>query len=668
MAQSPLIESGDSSAFNVLMERVLPLMPNWQSLLMATPDGAIISRVSPHSSAPLTRPVQASSFAQMVEMPGPIAGPLAQGPSGNWAVPLRVPVMRDGELRYVLTAPLLPESISEVLTLSHLPQGWTISVFDDGGRRLARFPPAGFPVGGLVSSELMALVKSGGNEGSGITHTVTGEEVYTAYARIPNLDWTVATGIPTKEVTRKVHQAYWLYGGGLGLSLLLASLGALYASRRIGSPMLQLRNAARDIGGDRIPQLPDTRISEIHEVSIALRDSAAAWKASERARDEALTSLTVAHRELKEADRRKDVFIAILAHELRNPLSAISQAISMLSVSSASEEQRRRSLIVVERQLGHMSGLLENLLDVSRVNLGDINLRTRCLEFMSLLDSVLESMSHKARVKGIALDADISTSKLYLDADELRLTQAFVNLMDNAIKFTPEGGSIKVTVHPREKDVAVVIDDSGIGLIAAELTEIFGWFTKAASPGVDSGGLGIGLALTKHLIELHGGTITVSSPGLGHGTSFVVTLPLSANQLTVEVPPTLPPTPTMINVSRRVLVADDNEDIVGILQELFELEGHMVRVALDGLEAVACCADEMPEVVVMDIGMPNLDGLGAARAIRALPGGDAVVLIAVSGWGQAKNIEDALNAGFDRHISKPADFADLLAIVANAGK
>ncbi|EGH15954.1 PAS/PAC sensor hybrid histidine kinase, partial [Pseudomonas savastanoi pv. glycinea str. race 4] len=154
----------------------------------------------------------------------------------------------------------------------------------------------------------------------------------------------------------------------------------------------------------------------------------------------------------------------------------------------------------------------------------------------------------------------------------------------------------------------------------------------------------------------------------GHGTSFVVTLPLSANQLTVEVPPTLPPTPTMINVSRRVLVADDNEDIVGILQELFELEGHMVRVALDGLEAVACCADEMPEVVVMDIGMPNLDGLGAARAIRALPGGDAVVLIAVSGWGQAKNIEDALNAGFDRHISKPADFADLLAIVANAGK
>nr|WP_276583476.1 ATP-binding protein [Pseudomonas sp. RIT-PI-S] len=664
VAQSPLLDSDDLAPYTNVLERVLPLMPGWHALLIASPDGRVVSRVAPGAGGPLTGPVEPLSFARMLEQPGPMVGQLGKGPSGTWAIPLRVPVMRDGKLRYVLTAPLLPESVSQVLTLSQLPSGWTVVVFDSAGKRIARTPSIGLPVGGQVSSQLTDLVNAGGNEGSGVTTTADGKEVYTAYMRLPGIGWTVATGIPTAEVTTKVHRALAFYGGGLALSLLFASFGALIAARRISAPMRELRNAALAVGRAEVPALPDTRIAEIQEVAVALGQSAKALRASEEARSEALAKLAAAHQGLVEADRRKDEFIATLAHELRNPLVPVGQAAALLRASAAGGAHTEHHLAVIERQMSHMSRLLDDLLDASRISFGKIHLRLEHLDLVAVLRDALDFVSARARDKHLEVRASLPTAPLFVDGDGLRLQQLFVNLLDNAVKYTPALGHITVALRRLGAGVEIEVADDGIGLAPEQMEDIFRMFARVASPGVDAGGLGVGLALAKSLVELHQGELRVSSPGLGQGSRFTVTLALAADQ----VPPAPPPVATAAaeGMPRRVLVADDNGDIAFTLQALLELEGHQVRLAADGEQAVARCREDMPEVAILDIGMPHMDGYQATRAIRALPGGDAVFLIAVSGWGHAEDIRKALDAGFDTHLTKPADIDELLGLVARA--
>jgi signal transduction histidine kinase len=664
VAQSPLLDGDDLGPFEEVLERILPLMPGWHSLLLASPDGRVIDRVSPRPGERLLRPVEPSSFVQVLETGKPVVGPLGKGPSGVWAIPLRVPVMREGKPRYVITAPLLPESIDEVLTLPHLPKGWTVSVFDGNSRRIARMPSAELPVGDEVSAELTDLVRSGGDEGSGITHTKTGQEVYTAYIRLPDLNWTVATGIPTTEVKAKVLNATLLYGGGLLLSLALASLGALLAARRISQPMRELRNAATAIGRQQSPRLPNTQVSEIQAVVLAMDHSAKALAASEQERNATLTSLAAAHERLKEADQRKDEYIATLAHELRNPLAPITQAVALLRAAGLSAAQQSQSLAVIDRQTGNMSRLLDDLLDASRINFGTFSLLSERLDINTVLREAFDFITARARERRLDLRITVPDRPTYVEGDALRLQQLFVNLLDNAVKYTQIGGCIQLTARVHDAVLEIEVCDNGIGIANEHLQDIFRLFGRVASPGMESGGLGVGLALAKSLAEMHKGNISVTSAGHGQGSCFTVTLPLSDDQSQPEtVTPSVIESPS---TSRRIVVADDNRDIAQTLEALFDMEGHHIRVAYDGLQALDLCKQEMPEVAVLDIGMPNMDGHQAAQAIRALPGGEAVFLIALSGWGRPEDVDAAVSSGFDRHLTKPADLIELLEMVASA--
>jgi signal transduction histidine kinase len=664
VAQSPLLDGDDLGPFDEVLERVLPLMPGWHSLLLASPDGHIIDRVSPRPGAKLLRPIEPLSFAQVLRTGKPVVGPLGKGPSGAWAIPLRVPVMREGKPRYVITAPLSPESIDEVLTLPHLPKGWTVSVFDGNGRRIARMPSAELPVGDEVSAELMNLVRSGGDEGSGITHTKNGQEVYTAYIRLPDLNWTVATAIPTAEVKAKILNATLLYGSGLLLSLLLASLGALLAARRISQPMRELRNAATAIGRQESPQLPNTQISEIQAVVQAMDQSAKALAASEQERNATLTSLAGAHERLKEADQRKDEYIATLAHELRNPLAPITQAVALLRAAGLSAAQQSQSLAVIDRQTGNMSRLLDDLLDASRINFGTFSLLSERLDINTVLREAFDFITARARERRLDLRITVPDRPTYVEGDALRLQQLFVNLLDNAVKYTQIGGCIQLAARVHDAVLEIEIRDNGIGIASEHLQDIFRLFGRVASPGMESGGLGVGLALAKNLAQMHKGNISVTSAGHGQGSCFTVTLPLSDDQSQPEtVTPSIIESPS---TSRRIVVADDNRDIAQTLEALFDMEGHHIRVAYDGLQALDLCKQEMPEVAVLDIGMPNMDGHQAAQAIRALPGGEAVFLIALSGWGRPEDVDAAESSGFDRHLTKPADLVELLEMVASA--
>lgn len=662
-AQSPLIDSGDLQRYAELLDRTLPLMPEWHSMIVATPDGRPVIRTAGPRAITSSTLVEPASFARVLSTLAPTVGQLGKGPSGAWAIPLRVPVIRNGTVRYVLTAPLRPVSIADLLALFELPKGWTVSVFDTNGRRIARSPSIGLPIGGPISTKLFELA-SEGTEGSGITYTSDGNEVYTAYLRLPELGWTVATGIPTAQVKAAVSRAIALYGAGVGLSLLLAGIGALVAAKRISAPIRDLRLAALAIGRGEVPTIPSAHISEIQDVNLALSQSAKALMESEQARCVALNRLASANEGLREADRRKDEFISTLSHELRNPLAPMAQAATVLSTTSTTFKQRALGLAVIERQVAHMGRLLDALFDASQIGADNVSVNRVPVNLTSVLLDALSLSEVQAAEKCIKTSMGQVEQPVYVDADELLLQQLFAHLLSNAVKFTPVGGRIHLEIRCSGSQIEVEVTDDGIGIAADQISEIFRPFGRVARPGADGGGLGVGLALAKKLAELHQGELRAHSHGVGRGSTFTVSLPRSAVQVPYTHEPTV--TDTTVAQTRCVLVADDNVDIAQTLQAVLELEGHKVRLAFDGQQAVDLCRAQIPEVVVLDIGMPKLDGLQAARAIRDLPGGNGVFLVALSGWGQANDVKNAKEAGFDRHITKPANLDELLRLVASA--
>jgi signal transduction histidine kinase/ActR/RegA family two-component response regulator len=664
VAQSPLLDGDDLGPFSSLLERILPLMPNWHSLLLTTPDGRLASRVAPRPGASLSQPLEPESFVRVVADTRPTVGQLAKGPSGVWAIPLRVPVMRDGKVRYVLTAPMLPDSVAEILALLKLPKAWTVVIVDANGRRIARSPSGSLGVGSQVSAQLAALALSSGDEGSGVTYTNDGQEVYTAYLRLPEVGWTVVTGIPTAEFKTSVTKAVALYAGGLGISLLLTCLSALYCARRISSAMQQLRNAAVTVGQGAISSLPNTRIPEIQEVAKALHQAAEGLQISEQARSDALASLASANRSLVDAARRKDEFIATIAHELRTPLTPLLQAAALFRGDPSVSSKGHLRLQVIERNVAELSRLLEGLFDASRLNLRQIVLHKEPLELCTLIRETIGSIAARALEKRIEIKSDFPEVPLYINGDGLRLRQVLFSLLDNAVKYTPAAGRINLTVRHTDAQVDVQVIDNGVGIASENMDVIFDMFGRVSGPGLDGGGLGVGLTLARTLAELHDGTLHGGSPGLGKGSCFTVSLPLALNVLRPAL--SVVSATTHATTARTVVVADDNVDIADTLRAILEMEGHQVRLAFDGLQALALCQEQMPDVAILDIGMPNLNGHLAARAIRVLPDGDKVFLVALSGWGQPNDIRETSKSGFDKHITKPANLEDLLCLVAQA--
>ncbi len=361
---------------------------------------------------------------------------------------------------------------------------------------------------------------------------------------------------------------------------------------------------------------------------------------------------------LRETDRRKDEFLATLAHELRNPLAPIRQAALISKTADATEAQKRWSHDVISRQVHHMSLLLDDLLDVSRITRGTLELRTEMTELAAVVDAAVETARPIIEAKRHRFSIEIPEEPVVFASDPLRLAQVLSNLLTNAAKYTDPAGDIRLQVRADPERVTIVVSDTGIGMSPEALSRIFVMFSQVQS-GQDrsEGGLGIGLALAKGLVELHGGAIEARSKGLGHGSEFVVTLP----QRTMNDPrrPTGAVSDSNKFTKRRILIADDNRDAAESLAILLKLEGHEVTVAHSGGDALARFNTLLPEVAILDIGMPELDGYEVARQVRQQSLGRAVTLIAVTGWGQESDKARALAAGFNHHFTKPIEPAQL---------
>lgn len=371
-----------------------------------------------------------------------------------------------------------------------------------------------------------------------------------------------------------------------------------------------------------------------------------------------VTSIMQAEEALREADRRKDVFLATLAHELRNPLAPIRTAARLLKNPSLDHDQLTRAQGIISRQVTHMSSLLDDLLDVSRITRGAFVLKKERVEVKALLEGAVEAIQSQILSKRHTLRVEVPEMPIVLEADPVRLTQVLSNLLGNAVKYTPVGGRITLGARLESEDLLLFVRDNGIGLAPAMIPRVFEMFTQVETTGsTPEGGLGIGLALAKGLIQLHGGRVSAASAGLGHGCEFIVSLPHAS---IVQIQSSGPADGhTNVPLSRRVLIADDNRDAVEMLEMVLKSSGHEVHLAHTGKEAFEEAERFKPDVAVLDIGMPDLNGYEVAKRIRLESWGARIILIALTGWGQEDDKQRAEAAGFDHHCTKPIDPDDL---------
>jgi PAS domain S-box-containing protein len=370
--------------------------------------------------------------------------------------------------------------------------------------------------------------------------------------------------------------------------------------------------------------------------------------------------------QLELADRRKNDFLATLAHELRNPLAPIRNALQLLHLGAEDPKVQKQARGVIDRQLGQMVRLVDDLLDASRITNNKLQLRKERIELAAAIDSSLETTRPLFEKAGHQLTVLLPPDPIYVEADLTRLAQVFTNLINNSVKYTESGGHIQLAVERQGSEVLVSVRDNGIGIDAEHLSHLFEMFSQG-TPALErsGGGLGIGLALARGIVELHGGSIEARSEGLGHGSELIVRLSV-AEPLGEAQPLSRAEDEPRPSSKCRVLVADDNEDSADSLSLMLELSGYETWTAHDGRAAVEAARTHHPDAVLLDIGMPKLNGYEAAHLIREQPWGKSMLLIAITGWGQEEDKQRARDAGFDHHLTKPVNLADLESLLAAA--
>ncbi len=376
----------------------------------------------------------------------------------------------------------------------------------------------------------------------------------------------------------------------------------------------------------------------------------------------AAEALVANAKQLTEADRRKDEFLAMLAHELRNPLAPMRNMTEVLKTATLNEEEKQNSLAILTRQLGNMSRMIDDLLDAARITQGKIELRKKVVALEEIVKAAVSLAQADGMKRGQEVLLQLPDEAVHLDADPTRIEQVLGNLLNNARKYSDDGSPIQVSVERDGSDVVITVSDHGVGIDAQLLPRIFELFVQGSrSLERERGGLGIGLTLAERLVRLHGGSIEAKSAGTGHGSEFSVRLPMlmDVKSEASEKRPGAPAAGAVRERARRILIVDDNEDSACSLALLHERRGHETRIAFTGPDAVAAAAEFLPEVVILDVGLPGMNGFEVAKCIRALPGLADALLVAMSGYGSDEDLAEGKRAGFNEYLVRPVDLKKL---------
>ena len=638
LAGARSLDDADLARFYDQAVRVARSQQHWTSIELARPSGEVVFDTLAPLGARLPPVADRTSLEETAHTAAPVIGNVFMAPVGQkHVIPVRVPVIRAGELKYVVTALLDADGFSSIVTREHLPGGWMAAIVDRNANYIARAPQDAGAVGAEAPLHYRKQLAEPGVS-STFVRTREGVEMYGSFARSRLSGWIVAVGMPERLLNAGALRAIITLGGGMFAAIAIGFFLALFLGRRISRPIVKLAAATDSLArGERTNvALPPTS-EEVEELAAALRQAATAVRTREKS--------------LREADRMKDEFLASLSHELRNPLAAIVAAGHVLRVARNQPDALSQASDVIERQAAQMSRLVDDLLDVSRVTMGKAHLQREPLNLADEVAGVLQTLEAAGRTRKHRILRELRPA--WVDADPARIEQIAANLIGNALKYTPEGGSVTVRVR-READNAVLeVADTGEGF-ARELGErMFDVFVQGEQK-MDraQGGLGIGLALVKRLAELHGGAASATSGGPGRGSVFTVRLPAISPSVQGDKASHPAPAPVPCR-PRRILVVEDNEDARRVLLLALTIDGHKVYEAADGRLAIEMAAQVKPEVAVIDIGLPGVDGYEVAKAIRAADYGKNAFLVALTGYGQPADRQRALKAEFDAHLTKP---------------
>ncbi|WP_036166898.1 ATP-binding protein [Massilia sp. 9096] len=666
MARSPALLRGDIPAFYAIAAQQSQVHPEWLGVMLADADGKMLFRTMAPYGAPPAPIADPASLQQALALRHPVAGRIARGGGGRPAVPVRVPVTDSAGRLYVLTAVIRPTRILRVVERQRAPSGSVIGVLDGSRSMVARSIDQDGTVTRAPSASLLALMRQGGLENTGETVTMEGRRVSTAYTTLSRYGWVVAVGAAPSSAPAGLA----LYGSGLGATLVACVALATWLAGRIARRIDQLAQGAAALGAGA-PVLPaPSGIREIDAMGQALVAAARRRDRHEQERTRLLESLEQALRsqddaleQARRAGRAKDEFLAVLGHELRNPLSPIVTALDLMDMRDEPSARRERG--IMRRQVTHLKRLVDDLLDVSRIASGKLTIEPRPLNLADTVRHAVAALNSQA----VTLEAPDAA---WVTGDDSRLTQVLGNLLSNAARFGSTRTRVVLEVVEGEARLAVI--DNGAGIALEHLPHIFEPFFQAPQAlARATGGLGLGLAIVRRIVELHGGRISASSAGPGQGSRFEVVLPL--------VQPAHAPAPTAAphdTRARRILLVDDNRDAAETTASLLASLGHSVRIAHDGAAALALAGDLAPDVAILDIGLPDMDGYALAAALRARTrmgvGVDAdaaaqargLRLVALTGYGQKEDVQRARAAGFDLHLTKPASVDDLQRALASA--
>jgi signal transduction histidine kinase/CheY-like chemotaxis protein len=455
-------------------------------------------------------------------------------------------------------------------------------------------------------------------------------------------------------------------------ALVIAALVATRLQAGITRPLQSVTNVARQVmqRRDFSLRVPNHQSGEIGVLVAAFNDMLAeigrrsdALQQANRTLEHEMHVRERAEEALRVADKRKDEFLATLAHELRNPLAPIRTGLDILRIRSGDAQATQRATDIMERQLRQMVRLVDDLLDVSRINTGKLAIKMGRVELKAVVNDALEVVRSYIELHGHELAIDLPDRPVFLHGDATRLAQILSNLLNNAAKYTNRGGRVTLAAHVEDRTLVLAVSDTGIGLEPDMLDQVFEMFVQVDSTlERTNAGLGVGLSLTRRLVELHGGTIAAHSAGLGQGSTFTVRLPI-----VVDPEPPKKPTPAAFISAEtyRILLADDNVDFVNSIGALLSAMGHSVVITHNGPDALTAATRFCPDYAFLDIGLPHMSGYDLARGIRKLACGPETVLVAVTGWGQERDRQLAFEAGFDHHMVKPVRFEQIEEILGN---
>jgi signal transduction histidine kinase len=579
---------------------------------------------------------------------------------------LTYPVIdRAGRVNAVVFAAMDLAALDAFVNDISLPPGSVLATADASGTIISRRPDPEHWFGKKLQAATIAAMADAGARALVIRGDDGVERLHT-FARVgsPALsDYTVTIGIPLEAIMSSARRDQAMSLLGLAATTMLALLAAwLMGDILIVQRVRRLSDTAERIATGDLDARTGIHYGrqEIGNLAQALDRMAATLQKKEEARSQA-------ERELRAADQRKDEFLAMLAHELRNPLAPISTGAHLLKLLHSDNAQITQTCAIIARQVDHMTSLVDDLLDVSRVTRGLVSLSTRVLDLKDVIDDAAEQIRPLMAARRHRVVIDMAPGAALVKGDHKRLVQVVANLLNNATKYTPEGGHIDLRLAAEGGNYLLAIADDGIGMEPALVERVFDLFTQAErTPDRSQGGLGLGLALAKSLVELHGGTLRAHSGGLGKGSTFEVRLPRHFQE---ALPPAAPAHLGAYQgpgAPLRIMVVDDNVDAAHTLQLFLRAAGHQVEIAYSAGDALALARQFNPAACLLDIGLPDFDGNELARRLRRLPNLDRALLVAMTGYGRHEDRERALTAGFDHYLIKPVNTIELTDILAAA--